>query len=153
MAFTAGQKVRAVELNQGVPALARAGSSTSVVSSTALVNATGLVLPVEADALYRWDALLFFTTGTGGDIKFAMVGPTGSTGRWGVAGPAAVANTAYGTGLSQFVDGANTMVVLGGYLDTDTTAGSLQVAFAQNTSDGTTTTVRFESVLSLSRLL
>jgi hypothetical protein len=150
MVFTAGQKVRALELNRGIPNLVRASADTTVVSSTTLVNATGLVQAVEADALYWWRLLLSYDTGTTPDLKVAWTVPTGSTGFWGVAGATARASAYAATTV--FLDGANTLAVLEGYLDTSSTAGSLQLQFAQNTSTASNSIVRTGSVLSLARL-
>lgn len=150
MAFTAGQKVRASDMNRGIPTIIRATADTSVVSSTALVNATGLVAPVEASAHYWWRLLLLIDSGATPDAKVAWTVPTSASGRWGVVGQS-VGVAAYGAANTLFLDGANTLAVLEGWLLTSSTAGSLQLQFAQNTSSGTTTNVRAGSMLSIVR--
>lgn len=150
MTFVAGQKLRASELNQGVPTIIRATADTSVVSSVTLVNATGLVAAVEADAHYWWRLLLHFDSGTTPDCKLAWTVPTGADGRWGVTGQS-VAVTDYGDAATIFLDGANSIATLEGWLDTSSTAGNLQLRCAQNTSSGTALNIRAGSMLSIVR--
>lgn len=152
MAFTAGQKVRASDMNRGVPTLVRVAADTSVVSSTTLVDGVGAVAAVEADAFYWWRLHLHFTGNATGDIKVAWTVPTGATGFWGLVG-ATVGVAAYGDANPlTTIDGANTLAVLDGFLDTSSTAGNLQLRFAQNTSNGTATVVKAGSLLSVARV-
>ncbi len=151
MTFVAGQKVRALELNRGVPNLVRATADTTVISSAALVNATGLVQPLEASAVYWWRLMLLYSTGTTPDLKVAFTVPTGADGDWGISG-ASVRVTDYGDAATLFLDGANTMAVLEGGITTSSTAGSLQLRFAQNTSTASNTIVRTNSLFSLARV-
>lgn len=151
MTFTAGQKLRAIDLNRGIPNLVRAQADTTVISTTTVVNAVGLVQAVEADSLYWWRLLLLYSTGTTPDLKVAWTVPTGSTGRWGLAG-ASAGVAAYGAANTLFLDGASALAVLEGYLDTSSTAGNLQLQFAQNTSTASNSIVQTGSSLSLARL-
>ncbi len=150
MAFTAGQKVRASEINRGVPTIIRATADTSVVSSTALVNATGLVAPVEASAHYWWRLLLLFNSAATPDGKVAWTVPTGADGWWGTVGQT-VGVTDYGDSATLLIDGAFTLAVLEGWLVTSSTAGNLQLRWAQNASNATPAIVRAGSMLSIVR--
>lgn len=151
MVFQAGQKVRASEINRGVPTLVRVTADTSVVSSTTLVNATGAVLPVEADAHYWWRCLLFFDSAATPDLKIAWTVPTGADGMWGSVDESARVSD-YGDAATLFLDGANSMAELTGWLDTSAAAGNLQLRFAQNTSSGTTTAIKAGTLLSIARV-
>ncbi len=68
MAFVAGEKIRASKLNAGQPLMAYVASDVSVISTTSMVNITGLVVPLEANALYAWDAYLGYVANETGDI-------------------------------------------------------------------------------------
>lgn len=151
MTFTAGEKLRAITLNRGVPNHVRAAADTTVNNSATLVNATGVVQAVEASTYYRWSLLLLYSTGTTPDLKVAWTVPTGSTGRWGLAG-ASAGVAAYGAANTLFLDGASTLAVLEGVLVTSSTAGNLQLQFAQNTANASNSIVQTHSILSLYRI-
>src|SRR3982751_1157963 len=95
MTFTAGQKIRASDLNAGIPTLSRMTSDVSVISSTTYVDATGMSLPMEANSVYALDGFLKYRSATAADIKFILLGPTGAGGSFGIHGvvQAAVATT------------------------------------------------------------
>src|SRR5215472_8894872 len=62
----------------------------SVTSSTVLVNDNALVIPVVANANYKFDLYLDFEGGTSGssDIKFTWTVPASTTMRYGIFGAA-----------------------------------------------------------------
>lgn len=168
MVFVAGQKVRASELNSGLPVLARVSADVTVISSTTLIDITGLVVAVEADALYAWDAYLAYNSGATPDIKFAATVPSGTTGNWGIY-PLVQSSTGssgsiegfrldgYGDANVQGAGGSDSfsgalMCMPRGYIDTSSTAGNFQMRFAQVTSNASNTTVKAGSWLRVQRI-
>lgn len=164
--YVAGQKVRASELNSGQPLFARTFSDITVNNSTTLVDATGLVLPMLASAQYILNGMIKYQSGTTPDIKFALIGPSGSGGSWGghalQTGAADTSDSietfcadAIGSGNVIGYGGGgslNTMFFLRGLIFTTSTAGNLQVQFAQNTANASNTIVRNESWMTLQRV-
>ncbi len=169
--FLAGQKVRASQLSTGITTLAGyATSDTSVASSTALVNAVGVVLAVEANATYLWDAYIAYNAVEAADLKFGWSVPSGASGHWAEMGidtsedvtsfgrgRATMARIdGYGdsnTGSSSGRDRALAMSCLPrGYLVTAGAAGSLQLRFAQLASNATGTVIKAGSWIRAVRL-
>jgi hypothetical protein len=155
--FLAGQKLRASELNEIIPIIGYATSTSTKTSSTAMADATGVAVPLAADSLYALEGWIAYTAGATGDLKVALTGPSGLTGHWGTVGLSSGSTGGTGTMTmtrqTAFADG--TTVAIGGsdassgvlhaslfgYLDTSSTAGNLQLRFAQNTSNATSTTI------------
>lgn len=165
--FVAGQKIRASELNAGQPQFARMSSDVVIISSTTYVDATGLVLSLEANAAYSLDGFLLYQTATAADIKFILIGPTGAGGVWGIHGlQQAAANSdddfegfaLPGIGPTNQIGlgGAGTSTDVWGHLKglitTGATAGTLQLQFAQVTSTASNTRMKAVSHMSLARI-
>lgn len=166
--FAAGQKLRASDLELATPLMAFATSVTTRTSTTTLADATGLVIPLAADALYALEGYLAYTAGATGDMKVAFTVPAGTTGHWALY-PIATASTgsigdldarrqtSFGAGTTQAAGGSDSFggdlacPVLG-YIDTAGTAGNLQLQVAQNTSSGTSTVIQSGSWLMVWRL-
>lgn len=168
MAFVAGQKVRASELNAGQPLYAYLTADVSVISTTTLTDVTGLFVPVEANATYAWDGFLAYNANATGDIKFAATVPTGATGKWGLY-PLVQSSTAsagsvegfrldaYGDSNQQGAGGSDSfsgalMANPRGILITSSTAGTFQFRFSQVTSNANNTTVKAGTWIRLSRI-
>lgn len=167
MPFVAGQKVRAAELNAGLPAFARTTADITVISSTTFVDATNMVLAMEANSIYALEGFLKYTTNTTPDIKFCLIGPTGSGGNWGVHGlQQAAANndddfeafclSGLGNTNQLGLGGAGiatpTWGHLMGHITTAGTAGTLQLQFAQVTANASNTSVSAGSWMSLQKI-
>lgn len=155
--FTAGQKLRASDLNNFLPIMARATADTSKTSNTTLGNVTGLAVAVAASTEYALDGYLAYTGNSTGDIKFAWTIPTGLTGHWGISSDDTTTPgdlktsiaTAYTTVIT--AGGGSLNATVKGYMLTSN-AGTLQLQFAQNTSDGTATVVKAGSWIRLTKL-
>ena len=122
----------------------------SVSASTTLVDCDDLVVPVAANTNYAIDACIFFTAGTTGDIKFAFTCPSGAAIRWGMihesggAGAIDLSALQLSSGDTEASDGlgaSETWARISGRISVGATAGNLQFQFAQNTSNGTASTV------------
>lgn len=154
----AGQKVRASDLEV---LWARKSLDESVTSSTTAQNDDTLVLAVRANSTYRFTCLVAYTGNPTGDIKIGFATPAGSICYWAGKGPS-TADDGYGTvGASKHsasLDeaGATTSyagstsalaILVEGVLIVGSTSGNLTLQWAQNTSNGTATTVKAGSFL------
>ncbi len=161
----AGAKLRAAILRALITELRPVrglvtADQTFTPSSTTLQNITELALPVAASTNYEFDAVIFYDTGTTPDIKFAATFPSGATFTWGPASlkfdgtdfqsqfTAKHRQTAgTNTELAAAGLGSGTVVniQLRGTLKVSTTAGTLQIQGAQNTSNASNTIVKADS--------
>jgi hypothetical protein len=158
MTFVAGQKIRASDINEMLPGWGYVIDDVSVASSTALAAVPGLAVTLDANTRYAVDGYLAYVAGETGDIKVALVAPTGSTGHWTLYGQATSATggvgsmdvrraNAFGTATTLAAAGNDTSsgymaAMPRAYLLTGSTAGTLQLHFAQNISNATATVVR-----------
>lgn len=161
--FAAGSGLTAAQLNEIQPLQVIKPADQSVTSSTTLVNDTALSLPLAvALATYLFKCYLDYEGGTLGssDLKFEWVVPSGATMRYGKVyvdtsgtqwcgqGGAAGGTNAVGT------NGAGNLhsVLMTGSLVVSSTTGTLQLEWAQNTSNATATIVHAGSIVSLQRV-
>lgn len=156
--YTPGQVLGAADCNSWfTPLAAYKAADQSVTSSTVLVNDNALSLSLLASATYRFDLFLNYEGGTQGssDLKFQLTLPTGATCRFWMGRK----DTA-GTNTSSFLGSQATAYALGtsgagvltgmyarGTVSMSTTAGTFQLQWAQNTSNGTATIVHASSEL------
>jgi hypothetical protein len=164
--IAAGQRITAALLNSMLPVTVYKTANQAVTSSTVLVNDNELTLPVVATGTYLLDGFIDydgqFGPGTG-DIKLDWSLPSGATLRWGPLGNASndtaqkyASNTnvtgnvltagTYGTG------GSHNAATPRGYLAVSSTAGNVQLMWAQNASSATATTVYAGSWIRLQRV-
>lgn len=152
----AGTRLTAAMLRAAAPLSAYKGSNQSVTSSTTLVSDSALVIPLVADAVYDFELVLGYNGASGaGNIKLAWVLPSGATIGYAIYGnttsgaatdaPWVTSASAQALGTS----GTSTPVaaVLSGTVNVGSTAGTMQLQWAQNGSSGTATTVLAGSVL------
>lgn len=149
----------------GPPTFARKTADQSVTSSTVLVNDNHLSFSVTASAVYATTLVLLFTGNSSGDLKYTWSLPTGGT--WGAAGPyvpgSATAITTVqldgngaipsGTAASiGTVTGEGDAIVSTGLMVMSGTGGTAQFQWAQNTSNGTATTLKTNSFVMVHRV-
>lgn len=132
-------------------------ANQNVTNSTTLVDATDLSLSVEANRRYAFRAVLHFNCGATSGARVAVAAPTGNiiyqvifsnptTGAAAAGGRATASGTAVGTsGATGYY------VVIEGSIST-TAAGTLKVQFAQQTADGTATTLLAGSTFEIQQL-
>lgn len=159
MVAHAGQVVRASDTQV---LWARKTVDESITSSTTLQNDDSLLLAVEADAVYEIAGTLFYAGNVTGDIKVAFTFPTGATLYWagkggseadagygGVGASRHSASVADASGTATAFTGSTTnlAIFIRALLVTSGTSGNLQLQWAQNTSNGTATTVKVGSYL------
>ena len=142
----------------------------TVTSSTTLQNDDHLVLAAVANAVYVFALDLYITESTDyvGDSKMSFTCPTGATFDMHGAGAHAtsftggtssdgewigkLATSSAGATLAYGVGNVLTAVRVYGRLVMSSTAGNLQLQWAQNTSDGTGTTLKAGSYMMMTRV-
>jgi hypothetical protein len=147
------------------PLFARKTSDQAKTSDAALANDAQLVVAVVANAIYLFDLFLVYDGAATGDIQFKLVPPAGATLLWVPIGfPSSAAGTSStvkmpkeGTAADTFGavgTGAGNIVVMTprGILRTGASAGTLQLQWAQGTSDGTATTLYTDSWIRAQRV-
>jgi hypothetical protein len=159
--IVAGSRILASEIQAVAPLAAYKTADQSVTSSTVLVNDSNLFVSVLASATYWFQCYLDFEGGTNGssDIKVQWNAPTGATLRWqvfaggtaGIGTPAGIGTRVQGTAYALGTNGPGSLTAasMWGTLAVSTTAGTLQLQWAQNTSNGTATIVHTQSALTL----
>lgn len=120
-------------------------------NSTALANVAGVSVALPTAGRFHWRALVWASSPTTGDIKYAYTIPVGAAMRWSVMGLEAAAGstftaasaTASAAALPIGCLGAGTVTVtqLDGEITMGGTAGNLQLQAAQNTADAGVTNI------------
>ena len=155
----AGGRLTAAMLQQVAPYAVIKGSDEDVTSSTTLQNDDALFLAVAANTSWLFDCYLDYEGGTLGssDIKWTWSAPSGATLVYGLSGLDTsgdnVASTSYAGSatVTAGTSGASNLrsARMYGTLIVGSTAGTLQLKWAQNTSSGTATIVHAQSYLTL----
>jgi hypothetical protein len=147
-----------------VPVFARKTADQTKANAT-LANDTHLALAVSASSTYIVDLFLIIDGSLAGDFKMGFTGPAGATMDWVIAAQGTGAtgtngNQSFAYQTLATTDNAGTIgaaaklvICPTGTLVTSTTAGTLQLQWAQNTTDATVTTLFTGSWLRLERVL
>lgn len=127
----------------------------SVTSSTTMQDDDELLVALDANTRYAFDALITYDAPAAGDIKMQFTVPAGATGRRFVHYQGTTANSclsstqsthgsAIGTSVSVGGPAAGTPceVTISGYVKTAGTSGTLRLQWAQDTSDATASIVK-----------
>lgn len=159
--IVAGSRILASVMGQIAPQAVIKGADQSLASSTTMQNDNALFLPVIANATYLFVCYLDYEGGTRGssDIKHAWSVPSGGTLRYvklgnNTSGVAEIVTLAGATIWPDATNGAGSLqgLLMLGSLIMGSTAGNLQLQWAQNTSSATATIVHAQSLLSLWRV-
>lgn len=140
-------------------------SDQSVTSSTTFVDITAVTVPIVASGVYAIEAVIPYIAGTTGDLKLQIVGPLNCTMAMYGTGPLITtgvittvqgvsADISGGASMGQWegVVSPGSLVRLAGIVKNSSSAGSVKLQFAQNTSNGTATTIGAGAYLNLVRL-
>jgi len=136
-------------------------SAQSVTSSTTLVNDTALVLPLTANAQYIFRAMFAYTGAALGtaDMKFQWTLPAAATMVFALEGIGTAGGSFVGNAFTQAsliaigTQGAtNCGALLYGSVTVGANTGNLQLQWAQNSSNVTSTTMQAGSSLELMRV-
>lgn len=160
--IVAGSRITAALIQSVAPLCVIKAADQSLTSNTTLQNDNALTLPVVAGATYKFWCSLDYEGGTQGssDIKWTWSLPASATLRYyaprtTTAGAAAAGGEftgaqtiAAGTGGTGNLFGTT----MTGTLVVSSTAGSITLQWAQNTSNGTATIVHAQSDLTLWRI-
>lgn len=152
-----------VEFGPSMRRTARATADRTVNNSTTLVNAAGLVVPVDRDAIYRVTGMIIYNSGTAPDLKLGWAAPAGATLAWtsdGIStGATTIVSSVYrgahdlaATGLAGGNSGNDMVAMPEGLLTTGNTAGNLQLRFAQETATVADSTIRAGSWIRVERI-
>ena len=161
--WAAGQVLSASDVNSWfVPLVAIKPSDTARTSTTSITNDPDLQVTLAANAIYQITGSLEYKGGTNGssDIQIQVNGPSGCTGFWGAVRlqitsfptTTAIVNP-FGNNVNAGTNGTGNpqpFFIHGSC--TTTTAGTLAIAWAQNTSSGTATTLIGGSLLVAQRI-
>lgn len=162
-AISAGQRITASLLTSMLPITVSKPIDESVTSSTVLQNDDDLVLAVSANATYVMDGYIMASgAGVGtGDLKIDFTIPSGATMKYtsfGVttASPAVQYEATVNANSTARAIGTNGSTDMGSAIQAvitvGSTAGSVQLRWAQNTSSGTATILRATSYLRFTRI-
>lgn len=162
-AVLAGTILSAALLQEIAPWTAWKSADTPRSNTTTLANDPDLSVPVVANGSYLFLCGLFAAGAaiSTGDLKVTFTWPAGGNGKWWSAGFATasatpnfnVARTASGSTVAFGVNGASSSgAILLGSLLNGSTAGSLTLQWAQNTSNATATTLQANSGILVVRM-
>lgn len=152
----------AAALASRIPTTVVLASDSSVTSSTTLANTGALSASVTNGQTYRIDGMLFVTGSTSGDLKVAFTCPTGTlnVAVFGISNAASslpanatLAGILQTSGTAVDVLGTFTGSTVAVWLSgtfVATASGTLQLQHAQRGPDGTATTVKAGSYLTIS---
>jgi len=131
-------------------------ANKTVTSSTTLQNDNELLYAMDANTNYIFEMMLLITGATAGDMKFALTVPSGGDLRASGFGPFSGTTSLYGpisssggtiSSVETYGTTNPTMVFVKGVVMNGSTAGDLQLQWAQNASSATATTVYAKSYL------
>lgn len=152
----AGSRLFAAMAQGVAPLSAYKGTSQLVTSSTTLTNDTALAIELQANAVYSFALILGYNGASGaGNLKFGWALPSlatmgyslygNTTGGSATDGPWETGSSVPALGTSG--TGTSLGAVAQGAIATGSTAGPMQLQWAQNSSSSTATTVLAGSVL------
>lgn len=128
-------------------------SDETVNDSATLQDDDDLVFSIAANEVWAFQCYFIYTSGTTPDIKIGFTAPSGATGYW-TRLANTVANTDFSTPATESLpaSGGSDARFLVGVIINSSTAGSLQLVWAQDTQDASDTKVLAGSWLIASQL-
>jgi hypothetical protein len=136
----------------------RVSSQFDKTNDTTLANVTGLSVNVVASKTYRFEAILYTTSNSGGGVKFAIGGTATATAiiyEAIVHDAAAISAETRATSLGTAVGGVTAVTAANCRLTgtiTVNAAGTLTLQFAQNASNGTASSVLVGSTFTVNEI-
>ena len=163
--WAAGSRISALKLNQMIATIVIKNATQNVASSIVPVDAVDLFFPMEANALYFFDATLSFTGDPAADVRVNWTIPTLAVQSRNIMGAGATtANILDGTflgvrrspltqqGSATGAGGLFSAYREWGLVQTAGNAGNAQVQFAQNTSNAIATVCQPDSFIQWRRI-
>lgn len=138
----------------------RKTADETVNNSATLQNDDHLSFPIAANEVWTFDLRLFIVGDATADLKAAFTWPTGATAIWAPHGQraadsvvtSAAGTSTSGTAVSLGADAGPALLVIAGTIENASTAGTVQLQWAQQTATVANTTVKRGSVLIADRL-
>lgn len=137
------------------PTVAVKATNETVNNSDTMQNDDALVVAVAASTTYAFWGLIIYETGATPDIKVGFTVPTGALLNWnglgGLVSTSATISDVDSAAASEVFPGGATKGVIhfSGAIAVDSTAGNLQIQWAQNTADVSDTIVYRHSFLAV----
>lgn len=131
----------------------RKANDETVNNSDTLQDDDELILPVAANEKWVFEIVIFMTSGTTPDIKFALTVPSGATADWTLVPHITTASAISdsfrgGAGTAHSSSGqSNRMVVGKGEIEVGATPGNVVLQWAQNTANASDTKVQSGSYI------
>lgn len=144
-------------INQRTPLYVIKSLDETVNNSAVLQDDNELLLPVEANLTYHLASRITFTSGTTPDFKFAWTFPTGLTMTYNLTcfavGTSVLDQFAFTQTLTANLEGGASQrsAMIEGQVVVGSTAGTLQLQWAQITATGSDTIVKAGSFIELRR--
>lgn len=104
MAFVAGQKLRAKDLNDALGVLKYQQTDLVRNNSTVMTAIPNLAWDIEASGVYAVEGWIHWKSPTNADIRFQWSLPTGCSGSWGMSGPNASTAPIVGSERINYID-------------------------------------------------
>lgn len=154
MTLAAGDKPTAAQIEDLRGLRVYKTTAETVISSSTLQNDDELFLSVAASTTYQFLARIVYTSGTTPDIKIGFTYPVGTTASYTLLGIASGGTTLSAfhqteTSVSALEGATGTACLMTGTWTTSTTAGIIQLQWAQNTLTASNTQVLAGSFLEL----
>lgn len=159
----AGQRATAALLTSMQPLLVVKTVDETVNNSAVLQNDNELLLPVLANATYLLDMYLIYSTGDTPDFQIQISVPSGATKSWTPRGLGVLVTTFYGDQQSTAArtlplslgggggGGLELSANVQGIVRVGSTAGNVQLQWAQNSANASDTKVYADSWMRLTR--
>jgi len=136
--------------------LALKTSDQSINSSTTLADCTSLSFPILANETWYFSISLAVICDATGQSKFGFTIPAGATGGWFLSAQGAGTGYLTGNTIANPISVSTTLTATSlnifGTIINSSTAGTVQLQFAQAVSSGTDTTVKGNSFLQTWRI-
>lgn len=153
--FAAGDKPTAAQLNQFLPLSARKVADETINNTATFQDDDALRIAVAANCVYEMHAEVRYTTGAVPNIKFQWTFPAGLTMRYSahIIPAAAAAWVDFPLIQTDAVgcDDSASLATMTGQVIVSSTAGTLQLQWAQNTANASNTVVSAGSYIRLQR--
>lgn len=159
MTYFSSGVITAAQLEAIVPRIADRTSTQTVNGSSALVSDSQLFLAVAASTRYRLRGRILYNSNSTANFKFAFTFPTSTTLSFTVTGTAAGGSVLAtfdqtdGTVSALAGAGADDSAFIDGIVTVSSTPGTLQVQWAQNTSNASNTQVKAGSYIELQQIV
>jgi hypothetical protein len=160
--YTAGQKIRAAELN-ALPQMYFVETAVTKNNSAVFSNVTGLAFPAAINSRYFVELFIYYSTNTTRDIQFQWTYPTGATASWGADGTDQAAASNVGDNNRQSLAISGIHAFAGDSIDSNCTPtasfltdathpGTIQLQFTQKSAGATDTIIRAGSCMRVTQL-